>query len=65
MIFFSTVHNNYSTYFTIQEINDDGANESQEEAAEEYADSTNGVVLVNSNDGEEEWGMNNEGTSSA
>ncbi|RZC71675.1 hypothetical protein C5167_035223 [Papaver somniferum] len=37
----------------------------EEEAVEVDADSTDGAVLVNSNETEEEWGTNNEGTSSA
>ncbi|KAI3911794.1 hypothetical protein MKW92_045212 [Papaver armeniacum] len=37
----------------------------EEEAVEVDADSTDGAVLVNSNEAEEEWGTNNEGTSSA
>lgn len=48
-----------------QEIKDNGEAESQEEAVEVDADSTNGTVLVNGNEGEEEWGTNNEGTPSA
>ncbi|KAK6914916.1 Coatomer, WD associated region [Dillenia turbinata] len=39
--------------------------ESQEEAVVVDADSNDGAVLVNGNEAEEEWGMNNEGTSSA
>lgn len=44
-------------------IEDDGVEESQEDAVEvEPDDSTDGGVLVNGNDGEEHWGMNNKGT---
>ncbi|OEL22968.1 Coatomer subunit beta'-2 [Dichanthelium oligosanthes] len=47
-------------------IEDDGVEESQEDAVEvEPDDSVDGGVLVNGNDGEEHWGMNYEGTSSA
>lgn len=46
----------------LQVIEDDGVEESQEDAVEvEPDDSTDGGVLVNGNDGEEHWGMNNEG----
>nr|CAB3468287.1 unnamed protein product [Digitaria exilis] len=42
-------------------IEDDGVEESQEDAVEvEPDDSVDGGVLVNGNDGEEHWGMNNE-----
>lgn len=43
----------------------DGHDESQEEAAVVDADSTDGAVLVNGNEAEEEWGTNNEEKSSA
>lgn len=43
----------------VEEIGEEG----EEDATED--DSTNGAVLVNGNDAEEEWGTNNEGTSSA
>ncbi|XP_062229104.1 coatomer subunit beta'-2-like isoform X1 [Phragmites australis] len=46
-------------------IEDDGVEESQEDAVEVEADDSTDGVLVNGNDGEEHWGMNNEGTSSA
>ena len=36
-----------------------------EEAVVVDADSTDGAVLVNGNEAEEEWGTNNEGTPSA
>ncbi|KAG2729137.1 hypothetical protein I3760_01G235700 [Carya illinoinensis] len=42
-----------------------GEEESQEEAIVVDADSTDGAVLVNGNEAEEEWGTNNEGTPSA
>uniref|UniRef100_A0A2N9FTN9 Coatomer subunit beta' n=1 Tax=Fagus sylvatica TaxID=28930 RepID=A0A2N9FTN9_FAGSY len=42
-----------------------GEEESQEEAVVVDADSTDGAVLVNGNEAEEEWGTNNEGTPSA
>lgn len=46
---------------SLQAIEDDGVNESQEDAVEvEPDDSIDGGVLVNGNDGEEHWGMNNE-----
>uniref|UniRef100_A0A0E0LD44 Coatomer subunit beta' n=1 Tax=Oryza punctata TaxID=4537 RepID=A0A0E0LD44_ORYPU len=46
---------------TSEVIEDDGVEESQEDAVEvEADDSTDGGVLVNGNDGEEHWGMNNE-----
>ena len=50
----------------LQVIEDDGVEESQEDAIEVEPDgSIDSGVLVNGNDGEEHWGMNNEGTSSA
>ena len=42
-----------------------GEEGSQEEAVVVDADSTDGAVLVNGNEAEEEWGTNNEGTPSA
>ncbi|KAG6733793.1 hypothetical protein I3842_01G241200 [Carya illinoinensis] len=42
-----------------------GEEESQEEVIVVDADSTDGAVLVNGNEAEEEWGTNNEGTPSA
>lgn len=46
---------------SLQAIEDDGVDESQEDAVEvEPDDSIDGGVLVNGNDGEEHWGMNNE-----
>lgn len=39
--------------------------DSQEEAVVVDADSTDGAVLVNGNEADEEWGTNNEGTQSA
>lgn len=48
-----------------EEIKEIGETESQEEAIEVDADSTNGTVLVDAEEGEEEWGTNNEGTPSA
>ena len=42
-----------------------GEEESQEEAVVVDADSTDGAVLVNGNEAEQEWGTNNEGTPSA
>lgn len=38
---------------------------SQEEAVVVDADSTDGAVLVNGNEADEEWGTNNEGAPSA
>jgi len=50
----------------VQVIEDGGVEESQEDAVEVEPDgSIDSGVLVNGNDGEEHWGMNNEGTSSA
>ena len=50
----------------VQVIEDDGVEESQEDAVEVEPDgSIDSGVLVNGNDGEEHWGMNNERTSSA
>jgi hypothetical protein len=44
----------------MQIIEDDGVEESQEDAVEvDPDDSVDGGVLVNGNDGEEHWGMNN------
>ena len=48
---------------TVEEQN--GEDGSQEEAVVVDADSTDGAVLVNGNEAEEEWGTNNEGTPSA
>lgn len=48
-----------------QVIEDDGVEESQEDAVEVEADDSTDGVLVNGNDGEEHWGMNNEENSSA
>ncbi|RRT51018.1 hypothetical protein BHE74_00025531 [Ensete ventricosum] len=43
-----------------------GVDEGQEEAVEVDVDySTDSAVFVNGNEGEEQWGMNNEGTPSA
>ncbi|CAB4303182.1 unnamed protein product [Prunus armeniaca] len=42
-----------------------GEEGSQEEAVVVDADSTDGAVLINGNEADEEWGTNNEGTSSA
>jgi coatomer subunit beta' len=42
-----------------------GEEGSQEEAVVVDADSTDGAVLVNGNEPEEEWGTNNEETPSA
>ena len=42
-----------------------GEEGSQEEAVVVDADSTDGAVLVNGNEAEEEWGTNIEGTPSA
>ena len=39
--------------------------DSQEEPVVVDADSTDGAVLVNGNEADEEWGTNNEGTQSA
>ncbi|GJM98076.1 hypothetical protein PR202_ga15051 [Eleusine coracana subsp. coracana] len=51
---------------SMQVIEDDGVEESPEDVVEvEADDSTDGGVLVNGNDGEEHWGMNNAGTSSS
>ena len=45
---------------------EENGDECQEDAVEEDVDdSTNGAVLVNGNEAEEEWGTNNEGTSTA
>ena len=45
---------------------EDTLDEVQEEAVEIDADdSTDGTVLVNGNEGEEEWGTNNAGTPSS
>lgn len=48
---------------TVEEQN--GEDGSQEEAVVVDADSTDGAVLVNGNEADEEWGTNNEGTPSA
>lgn len=42
-----------------------GEDGSQEEGVVVDADSTDGAVLVNGSEAEEEWGTNNEGTPSA
>jgi len=42
-----------------------GEEGSQEEAVVVDADSTDGAVLVNGNEAEEDWGTNNEGAPSA
>jgi coatomer subunit beta' len=42
-----------------------GEEGSQEEGVVVDADSTDGAVLVNGNEADEEWGTNNEGTPSA
>lgn len=47
---------------TVEHNGEDG---SQEEAVVVDADSTDGAVLVNGNEGEEEWGTNTEGAPSA
>ncbi|KAG5537653.1 hypothetical protein RHGRI_024936 [Rhododendron griersonianum] len=52
-----------------EEVHEEGQeeeqDEGQEEAVEVDADSTNGAVLVNGNEADEQWGMNNEGHPSA
>jgi coatomer subunit beta' len=59
----------YLFYFSqAEEENGDeqnGEEGSQEEAVVVDAESTDGAVLVNGNEPEEEWGTNNEGTPSA
>ncbi|RWR77506.1 coatomer subunit beta'-1-like protein isoform X1 [Cinnamomum micranthum f. kanehirae] len=48
------------------EMLEENGDECEEDAVEEDVDdSTNGAVLVNGNEAEEEWGTNNEGTSTA
>lgn len=47
------------------EEEDEAAAESQEEGVVEDVDSTDGAVLVNGSEAEEEWGTNNEGNPSA
>lgn len=44
---------------------DDNQQESQEDAVVVDADSTDGAVLVNGNEVDEEWGTNTEGKPSA
>lgn len=44
---------------------DDNQQESQEDAVVVDADSTDGAVLVNGNEADEEWGTNTEGKPSA
>ncbi|XP_058226848.1 coatomer subunit beta'-2 [Rhododendron vialii] len=52
-----------------EEVHEEGQeeeqDEGQEEAVEVDADSTNGAVLVNGNEADEQWGTNNEGHPSA
>ncbi|GMP34629.1 hypothetical protein CsSME_00007418 [Camellia sinensis var. sinensis] len=52
-----------------EEVYEDGQEEAQDEEQEEAvvvdADSTDGAVLVNGNEADEEWGTNNEGNPSA
>ncbi|RWW10996.1 hypothetical protein GW17_00025430 [Ensete ventricosum] len=49
-----------------QAMEEIGVDEGQEEAVEVDVDySTDSAVFVNGNEGEEQWGMNNEGTPSA
>ena len=43
----------------------DARDEGQEEAVVTDADSTDGAVLVNGNEADEEWGTNTEGNPSA
>lgn len=43
----------------------EGHDESHEEAVVVDADSTDGAVIVNGNEAEEEWGTNDEGKPSA
>ncbi|THU45313.1 hypothetical protein C4D60_Mb02t16520 [Musa balbisiana] len=57
------LENGDSGHEAMEEI---GVDEGQEEAVEVDVDySTDSAVLVNGNEGEEQWGMNNEGTPSA
>ena len=50
----------------VQELEaDDAQNEEQEEAVVVDADSTDGAVLINGNEADEEWGTNSEGKPSA
>lgn len=58
------LENGDSGHEEVEEHNDE-EEESQEEGVVVDADSTDGAVLVNCNEAEEEWGTNNEGTSSA
>lgn len=48
-----------------EEGQDDEKEESQDEPVVVDADSTDGAVLVNGNDADEEWGTNNAGNPSA
>ncbi|MED6141853.1 hypothetical protein PIB30_107579 [Stylosanthes scabra] len=56
-------HENGEDQYT--EAQHNGEEGSQEEAVVVDADSTDGAVLVNGNEAEEEWGTNNEGGPSA
>ncbi|KOM44545.1 hypothetical protein LR48_Vigan05g215000 [Vigna angularis] len=53
---------NGEEHYTEEQIGEEG---SQEEAVVVDADSTDGAVLVNGNEAEEDWGTNNEGAPSA
>ena len=61
----------FSFFFQFEEQNgeeeeqEETQDEGQEEAVVVDVDSTDGTVLVNGNEADEEWGTNNEGNPSA
>lgn len=67
MLFAKPTHAlHYSVVNNLQAMEEIGVDDGQEEAVEVDVDySTDSAVLVNGNEGEEQWGMNNEGTPSA
>ncbi|KHN32599.1 Coatomer subunit beta'-1 [Glycine soja] len=56
---------NGEEHYTEEQEEQNGEEGSQEEAVVVDADSTDGAVLVNGNEADEEWGTNNEGAPSA
>ncbi|XP_057737334.1 coatomer subunit beta'-2-like [Arachis stenosperma] len=58
-------HENGEEQYTEAQEEHNGEERSQEEAVVVDANSTDGAVLVNGNEAEEEWGTNNEGGPSA
>ena len=67
-IFSSKITYRYIYYFFPYQVEEESGEELHEEGqdgGQDEADSTDGVVLVNGNEPDEEWGTNTEGNPSA